>query len=268
MKRMRALLGTYVEISAEHEDAGLLGATIDQAFAAVEQVHRLMSVHCPGSDLSRINRVAWRRPVEVHPWTARTLRWAERLNAATGGLFDCAVGHELGRYGLVAGCFFDTAESGSLGDLEVSADNEVRLARRVALDLGGLAKGFAVDRAIARLRGSGVRQAVVNAGGDLRTIGTPQPIHVRLPAGGVRLAGVLSNGAIATSGTQAVVDVGGRRPLAGEALYSVVAPSCVVADGLTKAVAQSGRLDAPWLAAFGASAFVTRAPTGGAAPVG
>ena len=260
MKRLRPLLGTWVEIEVDGLDALRTAAAIDRAFAAVELVHRLMSVHQADSDISRINRHGWRAAVTVHPWTRRTLHWALAIHAATDGLFDCAVGHELGRLGLVAGCGFDTAEPGSLADLQIRRDGSVRLARRIALDLGGIAKGFAVDRAIESLRASGVREAAVNAGGDLRVMGgEPQPIHVRDPADphGIRLAGFLANGAVATSSGAATIDQATRRPVHDSRAYSVAAPRCVAADALTKAVAQTGLTRAPWLARFGATAWVT-----------
>ena len=255
MKRLRPLLGTWVEIEVEDLEGASAASAIDRAFAAVELAHRLMSVHEPHSDISRLNRTAWRRPVTVHPWTLATLRWALRVHTATDGLFDCAVGHELARHGLVAGCGFDAAEPGSLADLEIAADGSIRFARRIALDFGGIAKGFAVDRAIATLRAAGVRRASVNAGGDLGVMGgEPRPIHVRDPANQnlLRLAGLLANGAVATSSTAATIDRTSRRPVHDGKAWSVIAPRCVVADALTKVVAQTGRIDAPWLARFGA----------------
>ena len=264
MRRMRALLGTYVEISASGIDHAGLDRAIGKAFDAVELVHRLMSPHCPGSDLSRINRSAWRRPIEVHPWTARTLRWALSIHEATGGLFDCAVGHELDRDGLLTGCGFDATEPGSLADLELTRDGSVRLARRIGLDLGGIAKGFAVDRAIATLRRLGVRTALVNAGGDLRVMGPePQPIYVR-ERHALRPAGLLANGAIATSGRGAVIGMRDRAPLGGSGSWSVVAPQCVIADALTKAVAQTGDANVPWLARFAAVALAAPQPAAAA----
>lgn len=259
MKRLRPLLGTWVEIEVEDLQGAPAVSAIDRAFAAVERVHRLMSVHEPHSDISHLNRTAWRRPVTVHPWTLTTLRWALLVHTATEGLFDCAVGHELARHGLVAGCGFDVAEPGSLADLEIAADGLVCFARRIALDFGGIAKGFAVDRAIATLRTAGVQRASVNAGGDLRVIGgEPRPIYVRDPANPrlLRIAGFLSNGAVATSGTAATIDQATRRPIGDGKTWSVIAPRGVAADALTKVVAQTGRTEAPWLARFGATVWV------------
>ena len=74
MKRLRPLLGTWVEIEVEDLEETSAAFAVERAFAAVELVNRLMSVHRPDSDLSRINRNAWRSPVTVHPWTLKTLR--------------------------------------------------------------------------------------------------------------------------------------------------------------------------------------------------
>lgn len=272
MKRRRVLLGTYVEIAVFGRNAGRLQSAAEAAFQAVELVHRLMSVHEPDSDLSRINRMAWRRPVEVHPWTARTLRWAQVVYAATDGLFDCAVGHELCRWGVLTDCGLDKAERGSLADVEVTRGGTVRMARGIGLDLGGIAKGFAVDRAIATLHRLGVRSAVVNAGGDLRVMGEDaQPVYIRDPGdpGLASFAGLLRNGAIATScaaatrqtirglGVSALIRSRDRAPILDTNAYSVLAPRCVVADALTKVVAQTGRTTAPYLERFGATALVT-----------
>ncbi|SKA25197.1 thiamine biosynthesis lipoprotein [Enhydrobacter aerosaccus] len=259
MKRLRPLLGTWVEIGVEDVEASRAASVIERGFAAVELVHRLMSVHRPDSDLSRINHDAWRAPVTVHPWTLKTLRWALLIRAATDGLFDCALGHELGRHGLVDGHAFEGAASGSLADVGIARDGAVRLTRRIALDFGGIAKGFAVDRAIAILRAAGARRASVNAGGDLRVMGdAPQAVHVRTPSDprGLRLAGFLTNGAIATSATDGAIDVTTRQPIRDGRIWSVIAPRCIVADALTKVVAQTGRTEAPWLARFGATVWV------------
>jgi thiamine biosynthesis lipoprotein len=258
IKRLQPLLGTWVEIRVADIEAGRAASSIERAFAAVERVHRLMSVHEPDSDLSRINRDAWRMPVTVHPWTLKTLRWALLIHAATDGLFDCALGHELGRHGLVQGYGFGRAASGSLADVEIARDGAVSLKRRIALDFGGIAKGFAVDCAIATLRLAGVRHASVHAGGDLRILGqAPHAIHVRNPSDpcGLQLAGFLANGAIATSSTDATINMATRQPIHDGRIWSVIAPRCIVADALTKVVAQSGQTQAPWLARWGATVW-------------
>jgi len=277
---MRMLLGTYVEIAAWEAERSSLQRAIGAAFAAIERVHGLMSVHAADSDVSRINRTARRQPIDVDPWTAQVLRWALHIYRATDGLFDCALGRELGQWGVLDGCGFAEAESGSLADVELSGANTVRRARCVGLDLGGIAKGYAVDRAIAILRREGIRSAVINAGGDLRVMGgKEQPIYIRDPgaAGPPRFAGLLRNGAIATSCAAAsagtwcgrrvsgLVRTNDRTPIVDPNAYSVIAPRCMLADALTKVVAQTGVVAAkPYLDRFGATALATF-PRGAAA---
>ncbi len=218
MRRARPLLGTLVEIAAEGLPDSSLDRAVNAAFSAVELVHKLMSFHDPDSDLSRLNRHAAIEPVEVHPWTAGVIRRALALFHATDGLFDCAIGAELMRWELLPDHGLAAARSGKLSAVRLVSKHSIVFDAPVAIDLGGIAKGFAVDRAVAVLRRHGVPTAVVNAGGDLRGFGqTAYPIHIRDPLDPSVLqpAGSLRNGAIATSS-------------AAETLcnaYSVIAPN-------------------------------------------
>jgi thiamine biosynthesis lipoprotein len=274
MRRARPLLGTYVDIEATGCADPVLARAMDAAFEAVARVHRLMSFHDAGSDLSRLNRRAADEPVSVDRWTATVLRQARTMFEKTHGLFDCAVGHELMQRGLLPSQDFDHVKSGTFSAVELLPDNRVRFSARIAIDLGGIAKGFAVDRAIATLRGHGVREAVVNAGGDMRVMGqTARPIHVRCPTDHRCFvpAGLLQNGAMATSSAMATV-AKGRARRAGQSAsmrsgascadgkaYSVVAPTCLLADALTKVLVQVGDINAGYFGYFGASAFITSA---------
>jgi len=267
MRRARPLLGTYVEIEAHGCADSMLVRAIDAAFDAVARVQRLMSFHDPDSDLARLNRRAAFEPISVDRWTMAVLRQARQMFEATEGLFDCAAGHELMQRGLLPSQDLGHVAPGTFAAVTLLADNRVRFSAPIALDLGGIAKGFAVDRAIAALRGHGVREAVVNAGGDMRVIGTARPILIRCPTepDGLVPAGLLQNGAIATSGALATV---ARDRMTGHAMqpatprgdrkaYSVVAPTCLVADALTKVLVQTGDIDAGYFAQFGARAFIT-----------
>ncbi len=271
MRRARPLLGTYVEIEASGCAEPVLARAIDAAFNSVARVHRLMSFHDRHSDVARLNRRASDEPVSVDRWTATVLRQARRLFNSTHGLFDCAVGHELMQRGLLPSQDLGQVEPGTFAAVELLPDNRVMFSIRIAIDLGGIAKGFAVDRAIATLRGHGVREAMVNAGGDMRVMGeTAQPIHIRCPADHHCLipAGLLQNGAVATSSAMATVArTPGRlgpseamrsgAPYVDRAAYSVVAPTCLLADALTKVVVQVGDIDASYFREFGARAFIT-----------
>jgi thiamine biosynthesis lipoprotein len=221
ISRARPLLGTLVSIRA---DAG--EAAVKAAFSAIEQVHALMNVHSSEGDLARINRSAHRRAVRVHPWTRQVLAIARRVSEASAGAFDVT----LGRHGA---CFTD---------IELLEADRVRLRRAARVDLSGIAKGFAVDKAVEALRRHKVRSGSVNAGGDLRVFGEkPQHLRVRMP-GAPQLTIPLPaapEAAFATSGgyfgsTRTEPRGGGESRIEGS--ITIRARSCVVADALTKAV--------------------------------
>src|SRR5262249_15606136 len=151
----------------------------------------------------------------------------------------------------------------------------VRFTRRdVRIDLGGIAKGFAVDRAVAALRACGVPRGLVNAGGDVAAFGVePYTVDVRdpRPPGRILLPVQILGEAIASSGdavdraaggaSMAIVDPGSGRPVAAVHGASVRAPSCVIADALTKLVVLAGQSADALLERYGASALLV--PCGG-----
>lgn len=277
MKRAKPLLGTIVEIHAEGADRMVLENGIANAFEAIEMVHELMSFHAPDSDLSRLNRQASQQPVKVHRWTYSVLRSALKLHALTDGAFDCAVAPQLIRWGLLPEQQTNgptlPGHDASLtsASIELLSNYHVRFHRPVIVDLGGIAKGFAVDKAITALKRAGVPDAMVNAGGDLRLFGpTARLIHVRDPEDPsmLRPAGWLRDGAIATSAAyfsrrevdnqsvSALVEPRSRNPIVSSRSFSVIAATCVVADGLTKALAVHANPRAPYLRKMKAKGLV------------
>ncbi|MEH2490859.1 FAD:protein FMN transferase [Bradyrhizobium sp. AZCC 2230] len=265
MRRARPLLGTFVEIEANGLADPELERAIAHAFEAIERVHRLMSFHDPQSDISRLNRHAVSTPVVVDPWTMKVLRKARCLYEATDGLFDCVVGYEAIERGLLPSLGLERVECGTFSAVEFVSDRTIRLSARIAIDFGGIAKGFAVDRAIAVLRSYDVREALVNAGGDMRVMGeAPQPVFIRCPGDERHLvqAGLLRNAAIATSAASATLrkgkaSTGSLASASDRAAYSVIAPTCLLADAMTKVLVQLGDPHAGCFAEFGVMAFVT-----------
>lgn len=263
---MRPAMGTLVHVGASGPGPGVQ-RSIDAALAIVERIERLMSFHDPESDLSRVNREAGCTPQTVHPWTWAVLRRALRIAEASAGLFDITVAPLLMRAGLLPGSPDQSHQYGNWRHIVLMPECRVFLERPLWLDLGGIAKGFAVDRAIHELRRGGCTQGVVNAGGDLRRFGsTVHPVHLRRRDGLVTAA-ELRCGAIATSVPHAVL--GGRlaQPLGsifdprtqrawnGSGAVMVAAPSCVIADALTKVAALAGPACGTLLARFGARAL-------------
>lgn len=276
IRRCRPALGTYVEIridalsgvAATAADEAAVNRAIDHAFAAIARVQELMSVHDPESELSQVNRLAHLFPVPVDPWTQQVLQLAQSIHRASAGLFDCAIAPRLVAWGLLPSHVAASAAGPStFANLEISDSGKVFAAAPTVLDLGGIAKGFAVDKAAEALLQYGVSHAVINAGGDLRVIGDQDmPIYIRAAVNPqqLQLAGMLSDGAFASSGSYFSAEQANRagvsalvNPKDGTAIvsphsFSVIAPSCAVADALTKVLAVSGDPSLPCFAAFDA----------------
>ena len=271
LRRARPSLGTLVDIRAGDAPQHVLAEGIAAAFAAIDQVNRLMSFHSSSSDLSRLNRLAAHESVEVHAWTWQVLRAARLLWEHTGGLFDCSVAPSLVRAGFLPCTHSVTARGARMGDVHLEQRHRVRFGKPLMLDLGGIAKGFAVDRAVDALRAAGVPQGAINAGGDLRLFGDdPEAVHVRNPEspGKLLCLGSFTETAVATSAAYfAERETDGGRvtpivdPESGVAIDSrrsvtVLAPECLYADALTKPVLLSGMTTAAFLARFSARAVV------------
>lgn len=244
---------------------------IDAAFGEIAAVHRLMSFHDPESDLSRLNRAAIGDPVAVHPHTYEVLRQAMELSACSNGCFDITVGAELVKWDLLPQ-LARAAESlhGSWRDMELRSGNKVVVHRPLCIDLGGIAKGFAVDRATECLRAHGAWQTVVNAGGDIRVQGKDaEQIQLSAASSQDRMAVVeLRDGSVASSSGHLQrrwhggrlcgphVDGVHRTPAPAERFVCVIAERCIVADALTKVVMALGKESASVLRLFKASAYV------------
>ncbi|MBP7948395.1 MAG: FAD:protein FMN transferase [Verrucomicrobiales bacterium] len=254
IKRCQPLLGTFVEITLEGaQSEAWLHQAAGKTFHLIESVQKLMSFHDPDSDVSRLNQCGYISPLQVHPWTRQVLERAVRLSETTDGAFDITLVPRLVASGLLPrhGRAQGLSEAGRWAEIEFPGENTVFFRRPLKIDLGGIAKGFAVDKAIDYLASRGLTRAVVNAGGDLRVHGSSQlEIAVRHPAMPHRdtIPAVMLRPAVATSAAYFVrMRTGVTRanhiihPRTGRMLrtndsVSVFAPTCVQADALTKAV--------------------------------
>ena len=271
IRRCRPLLGTFVEVATSGTNAVALERGIGAAFAAIEKVQRLMSLHDPASDVSRMNREAFPKSVIVHPWTWKVLEAAQQFARGSDGAFDITIARRLADHGYLPrrDCRFDG--SATWQDIFLRKNYRVFFRRRLMVDLGGIAKGFAVDRAVAALKGSGATKGIVNAGGDLRVFGsTSQIIHLRHPSKPTQVAGAvrLRERAMATSGIyfarrkyhgrsiSPMID--GRTGRSSRELISVsvAASDCMTADALTKIIFALREKGAGLLAQYHADALL------------
>ena len=276
VRRAQPWLGTLVGIEAAGLPPAELENAVSRALRAVARVHGTMGFHDPDSELSRLNRQAAAGPVTVSGHLWQVLRAACRVSALTGGRFDVTVAPALVRWGYLpergtsAG-----ASAGSWRDIRLGARRTVHFRKPLLIDLGGIAKGYAVDLAIATLRRAGVPQACVNAGGDLRFYGpTARQIAIRDPAapGRVHLLAPRHAGAVASSSVHDTRRRHGRGwcsplvdPISGRALGSgdsvtVLAGQCLYADALTKPAALDPAATTPALRRLRAQALRLPAP--------
>lgn len=263
IERVRPLLGTVVSLRVHGLAPMRAHAAIDAGFDAVQALHNAMSFHEGDSEVSRLNRDAYRMPVTVSDATYAVIAHAQAISALTEGAFDITVAPLLVARGLLP-CPAHAPDPDGCAiwrDIELLPENRIRFRRPLWIDLGGIAKGYAVDRAMAVLRGYGPLQACVNAGGDLRVAG-PEAERVRLAAEDCCDEIVpmfeLKDGSLASSESRAAgphIDPR-RRAREHRQFVSVAAPLCMDADALTKVVMARGACSARMLAAFGARAAI------------
>jgi len=260
VRRSQILLGTVVEIDLHGADASRLEAAVSEAFAEIARIEALMSPINPSSDVARLNMTT--APLAVHPETASVIAFGAELAQKSGGAFDLGLGRIKALWALESETpHHATAEElapllRDLGPGDVSL-TDIGMAQRapaVAVDLGGIAKGYAVDRAVAVLSRAGEVWGSVNAGGDIGFVGSRPDrlwrIGIQHPrqAGEVLATLSLEGGAVVTSGDyERFVEIEGERyhhlfdPSTGEPArrcqtVTVVADGAMLADVLATAL--------------------------------
>ncbi len=263
-KRSHLLMGTLVEISisGERESARKVQAAVAAEFKRVE---RLTSFHRESSELGRINAAAGGEGIKADPEILGLIRKALEFSKQTHGAFDPTIGpvarlwnfsagdprlpekQEISRALVLVGW-----ERPALDD----AAGTIRLPDPgMALDLGAIAKGYALDRAAKVIRDSGIGSALINAGGDIIAVGEKLPgrpwrIGVQDPdkPGGVAAIVPLRDRAIVTSGDYErffvregkrfhhILDPRTGNPAHGLRSVTILAPDGITADALATAV--------------------------------
>jgi len=255
-------MGTFITISVYDQKKKDYQPIVEQAFNELRTVDILMSTFNEKSEISRVNRYAGFESLEVDPRVCEVVEAAKTMGEKSNGIFDLTILPLLKSYG-----FRDNhpripdpeimEKVLSLVDYrQVFVDIENHLiglqSSGAEIDLGGIAKGYAVDRAANILRSYGIQKAIINAGGDIFTLGTPRdnngwligvqhPLYPEKVAATVRL----KNQAIATSGNyENYITVESKQcghlldPITGHPTNpvlsaTIVAPSAMEADALS-----------------------------------
>jgi len=213
-RREEAIMGTAIEAELWAETPARAEAALDAVMGEMHRIDRQMSPHREDSELSRINREAGHRPVALSAEMARLIGRALELSLLSDGAFDISYAAAGQLYDYRAGVAPDAATLrdavAKIGWRALHLDRQASTLRfgrpGMHIDLGGFAKGHAVDNAIALLKARGIRHAMVAAGGDSHVMGEregrPWTIAIRDPRRAADVVAVLplSDVSISTSG--------------------------------------------------------------------
>ena len=267
-ERTEAHMGTAARIVLYAVDKEQADRAFQAAFARIRQLDSALSDYKPDSELNRLCREGWRKPVRVSSDLFRALDAAQALARETGGAFDITAGPVI-RLWRDARRKGERPEAGQWDAARaLTGYHKLTLvpASRSAtlqlpgmhLDLGGIAKGYAADEALLVLRRHGIRRALVAVGGDI-VLGDPQKGEAGWRVG-IEHSGApgfskvlrVANCAVSTSGdAEQFLDSSGVRyshivdPRTGIALrnqsaVTVVAPDGITADSLATAISVLG----------------------------
>lgn len=218
VKRRSLVMGSVVsfEVVAESEEAGYEG--IRKALDRFRTTDVVFSMYKAKSEMGRLSIQAGKKPVTLSKEARTVLEFARKVSRVTGGLFDVTVEPAMKEWGF---------RTGPEADVAVPTESELRELERIvgyeklqldsgramlaepgmAIDTGGIAGGYALDRAIEALKRSDVAAAFINFSGDIHCFGKPLSgtkwkVHIMDPVSGIPLAEavLLEDEALSTSG--------------------------------------------------------------------
>lgn len=263
-------MGTFAAISLPASESGRLPEATTKAKAVMAELDQRLSVYKPDSEISRLNAAAGTGTVSMSEGAITLLRRVRHYSEASGGAFDPTLGPVIRAWGFSGGrkpaAVLDTEtlrpllERTGWRHLQVLDTHAALVQPGMFLDLGGIAKGYAVDRVFEALDTNHYPGVLIDLGGNVRCRGesrpgTPWRIGVRNPFAREELVGVLtipSGMAVATSGNyERFVEIDGKRyahiidprsgqPVTGMASVTVVSPDGTESDALSTALFVAG----------------------------
>jgi thiamine biosynthesis lipoprotein len=273
-------MGTTYRIQIAHNPLGLkeLKALRAEIEKELETLNQAMSTYIPDSEISRFNSTTSIAPVAVSPDFLNVMAYARQLSERSGGAFDVTVGPMIELWGFghdawreespPAKAIEDAAARCGSSWLTISAGGLQKAIPGLRLDLSAVAKGYAVDRLLETVKAAGCKNAYVEIGGEIAVCGKnpssrawtlqlERPEYDSLPGESLRPGKIyLSDAAIATSGDYRnyfrdkgrvyshIIDPRTGWPVTNHvASVTVVAPLCMVADGLATTVMVMGARD-------------------------
>ena len=263
--RNESLMGTLVTIKVVHADEQAANASIDRAFTEMRRIEALLTNTDPGSEVSALNTQGEVKPAS--PELLQVLRFAVEYGEISGGAFDVTVQPLLDLY---THSFRDlkrpptaeeintTLEQVNYRRIEVH-DGWAALPANMSITLGGIAKGYIIDVAFRVLRADGMENVLINAGGDIRALGSnaqgqPWTLALQNPREATEYITRIhaADAAVATSGDYEryydaekkfhhIVDPTTGYSALGLISVTVIADEAVRADGLATSVFVMGK---------------------------
>lgn len=266
----RPVMGTFAQVTVVAKDTAAARLCIDRAFAAVDHVDQTMSDYSEDSELTRLNKTAFDHEVKVSPELFAVLCAAKHYSQISGGAFDVTVGPEVQLWRTMAQTGIPPTPQqieqarAKVGYDKLILNPETQTVQfeqeGMRLDLGGIAKGYAIDLAAEAIMQHGALGGMVDIGGDIRCFGLD-------PSGGSEWIIGLQNPrketiisklklvdyAVATSGDyRRYAETKGKKQShilnpataasADELIsVSILAPTAIEADALATAVSVMGR---------------------------
>ncbi|MCM8757827.1 MAG: FAD:protein FMN transferase [Candidatus Omnitrophica bacterium] len=247
-------LGTYIEITSPYKEAGKI------AFEEIKKIESLLSKYDPSSEIYLLNQNA---KAKLSPQTLYVIKKAKEFWEKSEGAFDITVGVLLELWGFDKHSRYrvptdeeirQALDYVGLDKVKIDEENRiVEIKKGMILDLGGIAKGYAVDCAVSKLKEKGINSALINIGGDIyclgKKFGKPWRVGIKDPkTKGIRKIVELEDKAIATSGSYEnyfskdnfiythIFDPKKGRPVDSKIIsITIVADDCLTADALATA---------------------------------
>jgi len=229
----RRYMATFFTISIAEKDLDL--SLFETAFKEIERIENMMSFYLPDSDVSRINRQAGIEAVSVHPDLLEVIKMCLEVSARTGGRFDVT--------------YPSSSADSDFRDiiLDEKISSVLLKNKGMKIDLGAIAKGYAVDKAASVLLKQNVRNFIINGGGDILVYGQkfnqPWQVGVRNPRNKTDILHPLKirkNMALATSGDyeqfQHITDPVAGTPALSVSSVTILSKNATLADAYATAV--------------------------------
>lgn len=257
IKRVQIILGTLVEIQVADKDEEKIELAINKAFDEIKRIDNLFTTYNQNSPVFKIN-FDTSSIINLHPEIYQLMILCDSISKISNYAFDISIERLINIWGFDSKNFRipprisidSTLEFSGWRNVTILGDNKIMRKKNVRFNFGAVAKGYAVDKAIDVLKNYGLKDVLVNAGGDVKVLGKKWHIGIKHPRLNNEIIEVitLQNSSIATSGDyEQYFEVDGKRyhhiidpktgyPSKGISSVSIINKSNTIADALATAV--------------------------------